>query len=771
MKTRTRPLFASERLQHAAIALVLVLMMASLRFLAPIDMTIWSLQTKMFEKPVASDLVYVDLQPRGDTDPEIAASLNRQILATLQAFERADAQLIAVNVPLRRSNSPDVDRELRNELSRNRERVFLTLGESPEGLPSAVETRSDAYFENEIPVLSNYLEADFMDFVWAVESSVDQNGRRLPSLWTRLTKSGSPSRKIIAPDYTIRVNDIARFDSAQLMAGNAAELKIPSGAKVVIGSQRDLRIPAFGIAPSGLIHILAAETYNQSSGMIIHWHVLVIAIFSLLLVSVISRVRALRRQQAYGGIVIITLVAIVVTGIVGFRAEFSDSVALLAIYGGLRALARYKRRHLLIEPRSNLPNFVALHRDLGGDAVAPQLAIIVAKVARLDSVFTTLSPSEQQRYLRQIADRLAFGQSGSTIYYDGGKYFAFGLKAAQFEDLEAHLRGLRAIATQSVEVGARLFDVSMTLGVDQDVDRIVSNRLSSAIAGADRAREAYRPVFMISDFQSDGEDWDHSLQTRLEQALSHDRIDIALQPQFDLKSGTIVAAEALARWFDNEQGQVPPERFIGQCERVGRLDELTERILSKTLDAVEAMAVKARAPEVSINISAIQLADEAIADLIERQLVPRAIDPSGITIELTETARIDNFDVARRAIDRIKQLGLRFSIDDFGIETANLQTIYELPFDEIKIDRLFIGGLRQSSKARAITASLISLARDAGMISVAEGIEDNATLELLKKLGCDRAQGYFLSRPIPPKDLIKLLKSKGEGADGRRHLG
>ena len=178
-----------------------------------------------------------------------------------------------------------------------------------------------------------------------------------------------------------------------------------------------------------------------------------------------------------------------------------------------------------------------------------------------------------------------------------------------------------------------------------------------------------------------------------------------------------------------------------------------------------------RAPEVSINISAIQLADEAIADLIERQLVPRAIDPSGITIELTETARIDNFDVARRTIDRIKQLGLRFSIDDFGIETANLETIYELPFDEIKIDRLFIGNLRQSSKARAITANLISLARDSGMVSVAEGIEDNATLEVLKNLGCDRAQGYFLSRPIPPRELIKLLNSKGEGSDGRRHLG
>ena len=165
------------------------------------------------------------------------------------------------------------------------------------------------------------------------------------------------------------------------------------------------------------------------------------------------------------------------------------------------------------------------------------------------------------------------------------------------------------------------------------------------------------------------------------------------------------------------------------------------------------------------------MADGNIADLIERQIVPRAIDPRGVTIELTETARIENFAVARRTIERIKELGLRFAIDDFGIQSANLQTIYELPFDEIKIDRLFVGNLHQSAKARAITASLIALARESGMVSVAEGIEDNLTLELLKELGCDRAQGYFLSRPIPPRGMIKLLKENSEAVVDRRYLG
>ena len=505
--------------------------------------------------------------------------------------------------------------------------------------------------------------------------------------------------------------------------------------------------------------------------MVIPWNVLLIAVFAALLACVISRLSSKRRRQAYESLVTAIVVGIFLAARFGVSTQFADSIALLTIYGGFRALARYKRRHLLLEPRSRLPNFVALHRDLGGDEIAPTLAIVVAKVGRLDSVFTTLTPGEQERYLRQIADRLAIGQDGSTIYYDGGKYFALALKAAQFEDLEAHLRGLRAIATQSVEVGSRLFDVSMTIGVDQDACRTVSNRLSSAIAAADRAREAYRPVFMITDFQSDREDWDYSLQTRLEHALSHDRIDIALQPQFDLASGHIVGAEALARWFDEEQGQIPPERFIGQCERVGRLDELTERVLSKTLDSIEAMSANGSSPAVSLNISAIQFADEGIADLIERQIVGRTINLKDVTIELTETARIENFAVARRTIERIKKLGMLFSIDDFGIQTANLQTIYELPFDEIKIDRLFIGNLRQSAKARAITSSLIGLARDLGIVSVAEGIEDNATLELLKELGCDRAQGYFLSRPIPPKDLIKLIKSRSEGQSARRFLG
>ena len=153
MKIRAHPLFASERLRHAAIAMVVVLILASMRFLAPVDVTIWAVQTKMFDRPIADDVAYVDLATQGDTQAETAASLNRQVLASIRAFKRADAQLIAINIPLHRSNSPKLDRELRTELLNDRARVVLTHTFPEMEGGHADEPQNDPYFETGMAVL------------------------------------------------------------------------------------------------------------------------------------------------------------------------------------------------------------------------------------------------------------------------------------------------------------------------------------------------------------------------------------------------------------------------------------------------------------------------------------------------------------------------------------------------------------------------------------------------------------------------------------------
>lgn len=759
MTNQASSLFASERLKHAAIALVFAIAIGVTTLLRPLDITLWSMQSKMFDRSVDSDIVYVELDSTNGSAANEQVERNRQILETLRALDRSEAELIAINVPLLRSGSDSVDTALRAELERNRERVVLTRTIRSDSDRYGISPANDPFFETGMSLASNDYYSDFLGYVWILPSSSEADGTYLPNLWSKLSENAEVTDRYIAPDYTLNLSSFERLQSRDLTQ-KMEEGFVRDGKKIVIGSESSVRMPDEGTAHSGLMHAVAAATYDHHRGIVFQWYsVLAIGCAVLLACSLLVRSSVLRWR--FYTLAAATLpVAVIAFAYFGIRAGFSDTIGLFAVYGAQRATVRYKRRHLLIDPRSRLPNFIALRRDLGGDEVRSDIAMVVAKVARLDSVFTTLSPLEQSRYLRQIAGRLSLSGSGRSIYYDGGKYFAFSLELAHFDDLEAHLRGLRAIATQAVGVGERMFDVSMTIGVDQSTEKTVSNRLSSAIAAADQAREAYRPVFIISDLQD--EDWDHSLQSRLEQALSQDRIDIALQPQIDLGSGAIVAAESLARWYDQELGQISPDRFIGHCERVGRLDELTERVLSKTLDAAEDMKRRGLLPEISFNVSAIQFVDSGIADLIERHVVPRDIDPGRLTIELTETARIENFATARETIERIKRLGARFAIDDFGIESANLQTIYELPFDEIKVDRLFVQNLRNSAKSRAIVASLVSLARDSGLVSIAEGVEDNATIAMLREMGCDRAQGYFVSRPLSPAQFTDQLISRSK---------
>ncbi|WP_338446172.1 EAL domain-containing protein [Pelagerythrobacter marensis] len=517
-----------------------------------------------------------------------------------------------------------------------------------------------------------------------------------------------------------------------------------------------MKIPGYAFGPSSFVHILAAETALRGTGQNLDWFWMIGAFGLSLLIGVIVFRRTTPRRIFYLFWIAALAGTFVATAYFGIRALFGETLVLALVYAAQRSTVNFKRRHLFVESRSGLPNFVALQRDFA-EYPGDRTSIVVAKIARLDAVFATLGPSDQARYLRQLASRLALGDTRTTIYYDGGKYFAFLVKSDEYNDLQEHLEGLRAVASQSITVSQRVLDVSMTIGVDESQERSVSTRLSAAISAADQAREAYRPVFIISDFAADSEEWDYSLQARLESALSDDRISIKLQPQVDLRSGQFVGVEALARWVDEEHGEVAPSRFILQCERVGRLDELTKRILAKSLDAAETLGRSDHYPRMSVNVSAIQFVDSRIAELIEKSLAMHSVDPAKLTIEVTETARIEDFSAAREVFEQIRRLGVSLSMDDFGVASANLEAMFELPFDEIKIDQIFVRDAHRSDTAHAIVANVIRLARDAGLTSVAEGIEDRETYMFLREMGCDIGQGYYISRPVTLSHLQEIL--------------
>ena len=766
-----RKLIGSERLRHAAIAVALAALVGVTTILRPLDITVWSLQSKLFEHAPSQNIAFVEIDRAQAL--EASPSENRELLQALRVLNEVGAERIYLDFPLQRSGSLAVDTRLRDELAGFGDKVVLTRAVRQDFQDNRPLRASDPFFERGMRVVSNDYQVDFLGYVWGIERSYSGKTRNLVTLWRDLAGSNNP-REILSPSYSINANMIPRYDVDRIVDGDQGAAPL-AGKSVVIGppanDSKQARIPGQGTVAPSIVHIVAAETAIRGAGQIVDW-AWMLALFGSTLIAGLFVANTERRREQFYGIWTATLFAVILaTAYFGVRAFFVGPLVLAVTYALQRGAIRFKRRHLFIEPRSKLPNFVALQRDMDDIDGKGANAIVVAKIARLDAIFATLSLADQGRYLRQIAARLALGESGPTIYYDGGKYFAFVASCEDFQDFQGHLEGLRAIASQSITVSQGLLDVSMTMGVDSSRSSSSSSRLSSAIAAADQAREAYRPVFVISDLQSDQEEWDYSLQARLESALSEDRISIKIQPQAELRDGKIVGVEALARWVDEEKGEISPARFILQCERVGKLDELTKRILSKSLDVMDELAAPECVPRISVNVSAIQFVDSRIADLIERNLAMRDSDPARLMIEVTETARIENFAVARDIFEQIKRLGVRFSMDDFGVASANLEALFELPFDEIKVDQMFVQRVHQSTTARAIVSNVTRLASDAGLLSVAEGIEDQETYSMLRDMGCDIGQGYFIGRPMAFSQLREMIELQRDGSQLRDRFG
>lgn len=238
----------------------------------------------------------------------------------------------------------------------------------------------------------------------------------------------------------------------------------------------------------------------------------------------------------------------------------------------------------------------------------------------------------------------------------------------------------------------------------------------------------------------------------LTRALEQQQLHMLYQPKVSLRDGTLASVEALVRWTDPDLGSVEPSRFVPFAEQHGLIDELTQwglrTILRQWLDWRE----QGIDTSIAFNISALSLQHLDFPDLVERMCRALGVPPDRLVLELTEGATqplIKLMDALTRF--RIKGIGL--AIDDFGTGYSTLMLLRQLPFTELKVDRVFVTDIAGSRDCRLIVQSITELARGLGLISTAEGIETAEQLRVVKELGCDLAQGYLISQPLEPKAL------------------
>jgi len=229
------------------------------------------------------------------------------------------------------------------------------------------------------------------------------------------------------------------------------------------------------------------------------------------------------------------------------------------------------------------------------------------------------------------------------------------------------------------------------------------------------------------------------------------------QPKLDLKTGVINHLEALVRWIHPEQGMVPPDAFISIAEQTGQIDNLTRWVVREAARQYNVWAEQGLKLSIAVNISAENLKNSGFTAELGEIWQQFRLPKDALSLEVTESAVVVDPACAIAMLCEIRDAGIKLSIDDYGTGYSSLAQLKQLPVDELKIDRSFVDKVSCDVDDQIIVRSTIRMAHDMGLSVVAEGIEDQPTLDWLAEQGCDLAQGYFISRPQPADALVEWL--------------
>ncbi|WP_446731531.1 putative bifunctional diguanylate cyclase/phosphodiesterase [Pseudomonas sp. OTU5201] len=248
------------------------------------------------------------------------------------------------------------------------------------------------------------------------------------------------------------------------------------------------------------------------------------------------------------------------------------------------------------------------------------------------------------------------------------------------------------------------------------------------------------------------------LESELRRALRRDELELHYQPRLCLKTGNILGLEALVRWRHSERGLLTPNEFVPLAEESGLIVPLGYWVISRALRDMQWLRGRGLPPlHMAVNLSFRQFQDSQLLSTLSRLIHERGVDARWLEFELTETAVMRRSEQVRQTMDALGRLGVRFSLDDFGTGFSSFVHLNSLPIALLKIDKSFVGGMHDRPENRLLVKAMINLAQNLKLEVVAEGVENTEQLALLRQFGCDQAQGYWISRPLPLAELARFL--------------
>ena len=332
----------------------------------------------------------------------------------------------------------------------------------------------------------------------------------------------------------------------------------------------------------------------------------------------------------------------------------------------------------------------------------------------------------------------------------GGDEFALVLDDLRSDD-EARQLAQRMVAALRVPVEVKGRSVASGVSIGLAFVPEHARSVDEALAAADLALYAakaagrgrvhgFTPELGISQRRR------LDVERELREALVRNQLRVVYQAQVDLQSWRIVGAEALVRWDHPQLGPVSPAEFVPVAEETGLIHNIGAWVLDRACADASGPLNGLR---IAVNVSTAQVQRESFVNELRAQLARHRLREGQLEVEITESLLMENVNEALHNLHAIKQLGVRIALDDFGTGYSSLAYLRLFPFDKLKIDRAFVRELMQASDARAIVRTILELARVLGMSTLAEGVEEPAQLEVLRRVGCSGMQGFLVARPMP----------------------
>lgn len=450
-------------------------------------------------------------------------------------------------------------------------------------------------------------------------------------------------------------------------------------------------------------------------------------------------------------------------------AGFNDmTTRLKELYESLESLA-------FTDPLTKLPNRTLFHERLEQAIEQARrdykpFALFLLDLDRFKDINDTLGHQVGDKLLQQVAARLRSKlRDTDTVARMGGDEFAILLPAVNDKPATMAARMLLQALRTPFRIDEQSLDIGASIGIalypDHGVDaNILIQRADVAMYAAKHANSGH--AFYDSNLDQ------HSptrltLLGELRHAVEQEQFVLYYQPKINLKTNMVTGVEALVRWNHPREDLMLPDTFIPLLEQTGLIRSLTPWVLNESLREGQMLQDQGVPISISMNLSVRDLQDPYLADAFAEQLAALQISPRWLELEITESAVMTEPERAIEVLARLSSMGLRIAIDDFGTGYSSLSYLKKMPVNTIKIDKSFVIGMGRDENDAAIVRTSIDLAHNLKLEVVAEGVETEETLKRLAELGCDTAQGHYISRPLSADELTVWLKQSSWGLKNR----